>query len=319
MAPLKDELADWLGDLRKNGELDDKDTEALEGILGRPKNLALVRKSVLATSEFSRKMDDLKGKLDAATTKEAELQQKWQENDQFGASLKEFETRSKAAIRERNALEKQVIALAEANGADPEVDWGFKLHPASGDGDPATDGRGRRPITRGGNENRRDEEIDDSQKSIDELRGEVRLGSRFNTMIADIQAEHMELFGKPLKNVTGLLDQALKQKKGVYDLWLEREKVVDRRTELETKNREAHDKEVGERAVENFRSTQVADPLTNSLRSSSPEDGSPILNAFQHKKGVAEAHPEEKSIAGAVEAFRAGKYRQGLRGITRGA
>ncbi len=54
--------------------------------------------------------------------------------------------------------------------------------------------------------------------------------------IADLQAEHSELFGKSLRNSKDLVAKALKEKKTLRDTWLAEYKVEDKRKEMSEKD-----------------------------------------------------------------------------------
>jgi hypothetical protein len=307
MGKLQEELADWVTDLRKNGEINDQELEQLETILGKPKNLNLVRKSVLATSEFSKQMDKLR----------QEHEEKIAAEDRFHQDVANWKTGAEAklnrAIRERHELEAQIRALAESNNADPERDWNFKLSASSRGDEGSSDVGGTGVIRRraDGGSSEGDSETFDPRKLRDEIGAELRMVPRFNTMLADLQAEHLELFGKPLKGATQLLDRALKEKKPLRDLWEEEHKVSERRAEIERAKQTAHDKEVADEAVRKYVSDpeHAVNPSIIPTRTRS-ESGSPTLDKFYAKKKAEDMHPEERSVNAALQAFHTGKYRE---------
>jgi hypothetical protein len=300
---LKEELADWIGELKKTGEIKDEEIATLETILGKEKVLPVLRKSVLATSEFSKQMDKLKKEYDEKVAAE----------DTFHTDVatwkKGAQEKLNRAIQERQSLEASIRTLAEQNDADPEKDWGIKLSRTSESDSERTR---RSTVTRRDTSNNGDGDDDNrgafDSKVLDGLANDIRQSPRFTAALADIQAEHFELFGKPLKGTTQIVDRAIKERKSIREIWEQENKVPDRRAELDKTQREAHDKEVGDAAVTRYVSEHAVDPSMTPTRTRS-ESGSPMLNQFYANKKPNEQKPEERSVSGAIEAFRSGKYR----------
>ena len=120
--------------------------------------------------------------------------------------------------------------------------------------------------------------------------------------LQDLQAEHYELYGKPMAGATAMLNKALTENRPLREVFDETYKISERRQELQAeadKNREAQI-----RADERMKvMSEVSNPASR------PAVGvvSPVLNEFS-KPAEGAAH-SARGVMAAVQAFQAGKYK----------
>jgi hypothetical protein len=299
------DLTKWIDELKATGELKDEEATALTGILSRDKVSAKLKDSFQLRGATQSYMDRLRTEHEGRL---AEITEREEANDKFAGTLKTWKQEREAEQREYRkqvkAVEDRVRALAEANGVDPEKDWDIPLSSL-------TSGRSSARSGDGGDDsiiNNRDKS-DAFLKDLEgKLVGEVRNSALFTTRIADIQAEHQLLFGKPLTGVSNLLEQSQKQRKPLMQVWEESNHVPERRAEMVKQEQEKHDREIADTAVNKYVSEHATDrPLT---RADLPTDaGSPMLDMFHRERKPEQIPSSERTVSKALEAMNSGKYR----------
>lgn len=82
--------------------------------------------------------------------------------------------------------------------------------------------------------------------------------------LTNMSNEHFSLFGSPLLDVNDMIAESKKTngKKSVYDIWNDRYKVEDKRKQIAADKQAAHDKSVGEKAVQDYLTQHGGTPFT---------------------------------------------------------
>jgi len=129
----------------------------------------------------------------------------------------------------------------------------------------------------------------------------------------DIANDHQELFGKPLKNMTQLVDDCRKRGIPLRAAWEETNKVPDRRKELADAEAKRHDDAI--RADERVKVTsELVSDHTANIQGRRDLPGSPLLGINKSPENKSDARRD--GVAAAVTHFREAKYAAGQRKLS---
>jgi hypothetical protein len=308
MAFTATELQDWVKGL---GLPEDKQKSVLESF-GAPEVLTRVGESILARSDYSRRMDELKAKetqLQADLTKKiAEEEKKTLDySTSVGNWKKDKEKVLADAIKAREDTEAKLAAIqtkikeVAPTYAIPEDQVNSILSVAP----PNTD-------RRDSNVRPRDEE--GKYVSQEQFNKTVMDYAKLPAIMTTLEREHLRLFGAEaeMPDWSTIVDEASKNQKSLKQMWEEKYKVPERRAAIA---KDIHDKEIAEaekRGAEAARSKWMAENPTNGPVRRDSDVGSPALATIKRANEDKNGRPDEaRGVAAAVAAFQEGRYRPG--------
>lgn len=281
------ELQQYLKDLNADGSLNDEELKQMQAALGKDKVLARLREKHedgLRQSEFSKKMNDLTEKETATLALQQELIAWRNEAD---GKLKAANLTVRQEREARAAIEAKLKHAAETYNLDPEA-----LGLTSGEGKGGTDGKGDQPQTP------TYVKQEDWEKEMGEMRARFPI---LPAIIHDLSAEHQTLFGKPLGNVTELVQKAMEQKKALRQVWEEDNKVPERRTQLQEEGIQARITQAVTQREAQLRSELQLPPTPRAV------DHSPVLAEFKTPSDKG-ATKELSAVDRAVTAYEEHRY-----------
>jgi hypothetical protein len=239
-APTDLDLRAWLKDLAADGAISDEEMTNLEGVLGREKVLPRVQKAVMLNGDYTRKtqtlaedrrtLEEQRKKLDDETAAlvdwrkgvEGQLQKAYDDLSTARTTSAQYEARVKT-IADRYGLDAAELLGASPPGGENGDQTMAHAQPAPSGFDPK--------------QYLRQEDFDKT------MEGAKALMPALSAELFDLNNEHQELFGKPLRDAKGLVNRALKAGCSLRELWEEEHKVGERRVELEVTKRVASERE----------------------------------------------------------------------------
>ena len=136
------------------------------------------------------------------------------------------------------------------------------------------------------------------KKDIDDLRMGMAQTPQLTALIMDINAEHTELFGKPLRNTREIVAESMKSGRTVREVWEEKNGVPDRRAQIQRDAEAAKEAQI--RADERTRViSEMSAPQQHRL--------TPTSTVFE-KVTPGSAPGQNSGVLSAVAAFNAHKY-----------
>lgn len=288
------DLKGWLGTL----DLSDDERKALEPVLSKEPVSKKIRESVLMRSDYSKHMDAL-GKQKSEL--EGQIREKVEKLEQYEQGLVSWKGDSEKVLAKNQAdlqrlteqLKKKdaaMLKIAEEYG----VDTSQYVQP---DGTPAP------TVVPGVSPDVLSKYVDTEtfQKAVRDAQSFPDVAAE----LMDLNAEHMEIFGKPLKGHRTLVAEAIKQKKSLRDVWFDQNKVEEKRAELA---KTAHDEEIAR--VRKEVEMQVRSELR--VPAQRPDARQPLILSETLKKGPAERQAGQASdrsiVESAMAAYSSGKY-----------
>lgn len=143
-------------------------------------------------------------------------------------------------------------------------EYGFLADDVDIPGSPKLDANGR-PVASGDpNPNPNPRNTDGQYVSRQDFSTAVESIPDMLANLTEITGQHALLFSAPLVGMKEMIDEARKRKINVKQVWEEKYKVSDKRTELAATAQAAHDKKIAEEAVTKYRSEQ-SNPHTRSI------------------------------------------------------
>ena len=299
--PLSAETKNWLDALEKEGNLSPEVVKGLrEAAEANPKSDEFLKGSVLRQNDYSRVIADVKkGQKDLETAQEA-LKAKEAAVSKFQTELGTWKQGAEQsfdkALREREAADRKAQAalsrlktIAEANGLSvEEVVKDLDTTPNSPNPNPNS------PNPSG----------PDMSKYLTKeevLRAQNEAGI-LDAMVHDLAAEYQELYGKPPKNMTELVREAITAQKPLRQFCEDKWKFSEKRTELADADiKRRIDEAVAAKEAE-LRSSL---PLQQAPRPG--EQRSPVLESTAIRQAA--ETPESGGVSAAIAAYQQGKYR----------
>jgi hypothetical protein len=196
--------------------------KAFEDVLGDPEKGKILKDSVMMKPDYSRAMNKLKEAEVALQTKEQQILT--HETELIGwkgdadKTLKKYQDDLEKLQQDHFKAQQKLQNVAQTYGIDPS-----ELGVAGTVTPPASTVNQPKYVTE-----------EQYHKSVQDVMQFPLVAAE----IADLQAEHAELFGKSLRNSKDLVTKALKEKKTLRDTWLAEYKVEDTRKEMDLKQRQ---------------------------------------------------------------------------------
>jgi len=300
------ELSAWLKELNAEGALTPEELASLTTLLGRPavtKVLTARHEDGLRQADYSANMNALKKKEEATLALQGELV-RWKQTAE--GQIQQLDLTAKQERDARQAIEAKFRQIATDYGLDP-TELGIAPTNAAagngvGQGSTGTQVTGTAGTTTGSAT---------GPSKLQELETAVIALPFMAAELFDIQVEQAILFpGKPLTDVRGLVDRALKAGTPLRKVWEDENKVAERRTQQTEEAIQARiDTAVAKREAE-VRSEQGLPPLAR------PEQHSPVLTAFkppstQQIQGTQETIRTNSGVDNAVAAYIEHRYAPG--------
>ncbi len=232
----------WLEGLKKSGALTDEQMQVLMEASGKTEFVDYVGETAMNRSDYSKRQNDLQTEFQAKTQELTDYQRElanWRGMTEKEVSTIKAEAEQLRAERQRLIGVAQSYGLTESDLGDPVAP--FTQHPSLA----ATKPNPSAPQA---------DQIDPAKYlSRDEFVQKETLYSLLPAEIADIMAEHRELFGKEAR-LRPIVEKAMKEQRSVREVYEEEYKVADRRSELATAEREAEIKRRVDEELVKYRS-----------------------------------------------------------------
>jgi hypothetical protein len=240
-----------------------------------------VRKSVLATPEFSRKMDEVKRQLQAVEDHEQVLAQ-WKTDNE--AALKtnaelaaQYQREAQSNALRANELENKLKFYAEQGMIDYTPN---QNNPNSGNTPP-----NNHPHSAPGNNQPQREDYmtrKDFDKAIKEYIGsKEREFSFLPAAQIRLVAEHAKLFPGQVPDMVEVTNEAWNSNRSLEDVWKEKYGVEARKKQMDE---EAFNKKVDEQVNERLNKLRSEEALRGSSFRKPDEKGSPIYDRLMRAK-----------------------------------
>ena len=281
----QDATASWLEGLKNTGAISEEEWKVLEGATAKQEFVDYVGETALSRSDYSRRQNELQAEFQAKTQELNDYQKElanWR-----GLTEKEVST-IRAEAEQLRAERQRLVGVAQSFGLT-EDDLGTPVAPFTTNPNLQVQ---KQPAQH---------EIDPTKyMSRDEFQNEAVTYALLPGEIADITAEHVELFGKAPNKMRQIVETAIREKRTVRDVYEDEYKVADRRSELANAEREAEIKRRVEEELTRFR-TENPD-----ARIPLPNDGSYALRNVLPKSdpnSANQAFQQNNSVDAAVRAW----------------
>lgn len=277
--PLPPELLGWLEEM--TAEIPKSDRERLEEILSQERVLPKFRKSVLATREFSRKMDELDKDFKKVKDHEQALAQWKLENETALKTNAELASRFQAEAQ-ANALRASELENRLKFYSDQGViDY---TPPAKTESKPV-----ETPPVKPNGKYLTEDDVDKRVRQI--LAKEERAYSLLPALQQKLVSEHQKLFPGQYPDLVEITTKAWDENKNIEEVWSEKYNVDARRRELETAERE---KEIETRAQERLIKLRSEEAMRGTTLVPGQE-GSPIFDKLFRRKEATGNKAEENA------------------------
>ena len=299
---ISQETKRWLEGLKKEGNLSDEAYAAIEASVSNEKADGYVKGSVLRQDDYSRNMADVqkakKDAEDAMVTLAAKEAAVTKFQGELGTWKAGAEVDYRKALADREAAERRVAAVT-GRLKTTAASVGLSEEDVLRDLDMA-------PV------NKVDDKAGPDMSAYvrkEDITAATTQAARLDAVIHDLSVEYQELFGKPLRNAAGLIDEALASGKTLRQF-------TEEKFDFGKKRQEVSDAAIQHRiddAVAAERSRILSDPANLGKVTSGREDlhGSPI---FDRKETLGLPTKETDNggggISAAVAAFQSGAYSQ---------
>lgn len=245
----------WLEGLKATGAISEEEMQVLEGATSKSEFVDYVGESALMRSDYSRQLDALQADYQSKTT---ELQDYQRELANWRGLTEKEVSQIKAEANQLKAERQRLVAVAQSYGLSEE-DLGTPVAPFT------TNPNLQDPTKRSD-----PNEIDPTKfMSRTDFENEAVTYALLPGEIADITAEHVELFGKAPNKMRQIVERAIKEKRTVRDVYEDEYKVADKRSELAESQKEAEIKRRVDEELTRYR-TENPDariPLPSAQRS----------------------------------------------------
>lgn len=232
--------ANWLEGLKRTGALTDDQMQALLDASGKTEFVDYIGETAMSRSDYSRSQNALQAEYQAKTQELTDYQKElanWR-----GKTEKEVST-IKAEAEQLRAERQRLVGVAQSYGLT-ESDLGDPVAPFTSNPSLATAKTTSAPQA----------DPFDATKFISRIEAE-EMGTMYTLLpaeIADIMAEHRELFGKEAR-LRPIVEKAMREKRQLREVYEEEYKVADRRSELADAEREAEIKRRVDEEIVKFR------------------------------------------------------------------
>lgn len=271
----------WLDEVAADGSLSPEERTAALKALGKdPKIAKRIEEGQLRQSDYSRKQEELRRK-ETETTQLIQANSNWKREAEGKLAKAQADLESERTTRAQ--YEAKIRTIASEYGLDEK-----ELLPA-----PAAT-----PAPATTTTERKEASPDYVTREVFERAADVNL--RLPAAIADLAAEHQELFGKPLKGASELVSKAISTGKTLRSVWEEANDVQNRRDTLAREAQEAHDEKV--------RSEERAKILSETHLPVSRPDA-PRSPIFSNAKTSENSVNSQRGVAAAMRSFNQGTYR----------
>jgi hypothetical protein len=305
---LSTETQAWLDELKKEGSLDDAAYAQLKGTFeANSKADGFVKGSALRQADYSRNMATVQAAQKAVEDAQATLAKREQDVTKYQQDLAQWKTgadknfqaaiqdREKATVKAQAALAR-LKSLAVANGlSEDDVLKDLDVAPPNNQPNPQDQNR---PA------------FDDSlYVKRSEIAQTVQESALIDASIHDVAAEYFDLTGKPLRDASKLVQEAIAARKPIMQFASEKfgfDKLKADRAEADIKKR--IEDEVTARTAK-LVSDGVLNGNTGGRGLRDDLHGSPILE--RAAAGTLDTKSNESGISAAVAAFQSGKFRPG--------
>lgn len=256
MPKAQEATAAWLEELKKSGSISEDEWKAFETAVANPKVNEYIGGSVLRQQDYNRAMNQLKADYD---TKASEILAYEKELAQWRGNTEKSVSQVKAELTQARAEADRLRATGKAYGLTDD-DLGTPVAPFTTP--PGTDP----------NLNRKGDAPEFDPSGFLKRTEFEEIGAMYSLLpaeINDIVAEHVDLFGKQPKGMRQVVEQAMREKRSVRDVYEESFKVADKRTEIAEAQKEAEIKRRVEEEITRFRTEnpQVRLPRPDASRS----------------------------------------------------
>lgn len=304
----------WIQEAAKQAGLDDDAAKQLETVFGNEKVRKYAGESFLRQSDYSRKQNELKAKIQ---TKEAEITayegrlHDWE--NQTKEEIAKTERARDAALKNLNKLQEQFKTTTSKlkSGYDeyglpvPEgVRWEPELDPMdAAPAAPVAAPTGAKTVENNPNYVTREDYAKALNASLD-----------LPFELLDIAEQHRELFGKGLTNMAELKRMALAEKVPVREVWERENNVSGRRQELA---QEDFNRRVNEAADAKFQekmsNAMTPNPSREAHRSAVLNHRFSLPNGEENKTPAAPQGEKDpmRGVMAAVQAHMRGDYKPG--------
>jgi len=304
---LSDQTKAWLEDLKTNGGLTDEAFNTIKSTFeSNSKADEFVKGSALRQADYSRVMSEVQKAQKAVEDSAAALKLKEDQVTQYQQQLGQWKAGAdvnfKKAIQEREALEKKTTAalarlksLAVANGlSEEEVLKDLEVAPVANNQPDNTQ-----------------PQFDTSQfVRREDIQKTVQESALIDASIHDVAVRHLELTGKPLKDASKLVAEAIQARMTIGDYAAKKYDYA----KLEQEAQEAAINQRVKDAVEAERTKILSDAGLPGAGTGLRTDlkGSPLFQGDGPLKPPTQG-TEGSGISAAVAAFNSGKFAPGKR------
>lgn len=278
------DVDNWLSELQKAGNLSPEVTASMKTALGNPEVVKVLEGNQLRQSDYSRAMNELATKEQAAVKLQGELVA-WRNDAE--AKLKAAGLTVAQERQERAKIEVALKTAAETYNLDL-TSLGL---PAPDQTKPAP---AKETPTNPDYMLKKDWETEAAS-----IRGKFPF---LPALIHDLSVEHQALFGKPLADSQGLVRKALETGKDIKTVWEEENKVAERRTQITEEAVTARINTAVQKREAELRSELQLPPTPRA------DSRSPVLADYKPPSDQ-ESNKQESVVDRAVSAWQEHKYR----------
>lgn len=288
------DLNGWLGTL----DLSEDERKVLEPVLAKEPVSKKIRESFLMRSDYSKKMDGLNKQKEEL---EAQIREKVQSLEEYHTGLVTWKgDADKIAQKNQAEIQRLTDQLKKKDAAMLKIAEDYGLDTSAY---VQPDGTPNPTVVAGVSPDILSKYVDTEtfQKAVRDAQSFPDVAAE----LMDLNAEHMEIFGKPLKGHRVLVAEAIKQKKSLRDVWAAQNKVDERRQEMA---KAAHDEEI--ERVKKETEMRVRSELK--IPAQRPDARQPLILSDKLRKGPEERQTGQASDRSIVEqamaAYSSGKY-----------
>lgn len=251
------DLKQWFAEIKAEGGLPDDQMQQLETILGADKVKTVLKRSVSNHKDWTKKTMEVAEQRKQVEADRAALEQQKQQNEQWREQVQGQIDDAYKQFQESNitAAKYQAIikSVAGRYGIPEDQLLGGEVPPEPPKGTKVADVDTSKFLTK-----------EDLEKQFSGLKS---MDALVQAELLDLNAEHQELFGKPLRGHRELVNEAIKSNRSIRELWQEKHGVQAKRDEIrETQIR----KDERDKADAEWRG-KVSEQTVNGQRSFLPE------------------------------------------------
>lgn len=291
------DLQSWINGL----DLTEEEKKTLQPVLAKEPVSKKLRESFLMRSDYSKKMDGIQKQKEEL---EAQIKERVEKLEAYEQGLVSWKSDSEKVIQKNQSeVQKLTEQLQKKDAAMMKIAEEYGLDTSQYMQSADIGREPTQPVVRGVDPETLSKYID--KDTFNKAVADAQNFPYVAAELAELNSEHYELFGKPLKGQKALVAEAIKQKKGLRDLWAEQNKVEEHRAEMAKK---AHDEELDR--VRQETETRVRSELK--IPATRPDSQQPLILSDKLKsKEETRQHGQasDRSIVeSALAAYASGKY-----------